>query len=121
MTASINDKADELSLEKIIKKSIKKKILKIKFEDAETEESLQNLDEIKIGTIISVDFEVELKKKTKIISKYIVVAADKIQLFSARVDEQFNEPEEYLKESSKIAKEIGDALTNAFQKRRSNL
>jgi len=117
MTATLNEK----SLAKIVKKSIKKKILKIKFEDAETEQVLQNLDDIKIGMIIGIDFEVELEKNIEIISKYIVVAADKIQLFSARVDEQFKEPEECLKESFKIAKEIGDVLTKAYQKRQLNL
>jgi len=36
------------------------KILNIKFENAETSEALQNLDDIKIGMIIGIDFEVEL-------------------------------------------------------------
>ncbi|MCW4031994.1 MAG: hypothetical protein NWF08_01195 [Candidatus Bathyarchaeota archaeon] len=106
----------EKSLAKIVKKGIKKKILNIKFENVETGEALQNLDDLKIGMIISIDFEVELEKNIKIISKYIVVAADKIQLFSARADEQFKEPEEYLKEAFKIAKEIGDVLTKTYQK-----
>lgn len=106
----------EKSLEKIVKKGIKKKILNIEFENTETGEALQNLDDIQIGMIISIDFEVELEKNIKIISKYIVVAADKIQLFSARADEQYEEPEEYLKEAFKIAKEIGDVLTKAYQK-----
>jgi len=103
----------EKSLETIVKKSIKKKILNIKFENAETGEALQNLDGIKIGMIISIDFEVELEKNIRIISKYIVVAMDKIQLLSARVDEQFKEPEEYFKEAFKVAKEISDVLTKA--------
>jgi len=45
------------------------------------------------------------------------VDPDKIQLLNARVDEQFKEPEEYLKEVFKIAKEIGNVLTNAHKKR----
>lgn len=117
MTATLNEK----SLAKIIKKGIKKKILKIKFEDVETGQAIHNLDDIKIGMIISIDFGVEFEKNIRIISKYIVVAVDKIQLFSARADEQFKEPEEYLKESFKIAKEIGDVLTKAYEKRQSNL
>ena len=69
---------------------------------------------MKIGIIIGIDFEVGLNIKT--ISKYIVVDPNKIQLLSARVDEQFKEPEEYLKEVFKIAKEIGDLLTKAYHK-----
>lgn len=121
MTASINDKADELSLAKIIRNSVKKKILNIEFENTETGEALQNLDDIKIGMIIGIEFEVELERNIKIVSKYIVVAMDNIQLLSARVNEKYEESKEYLKESFKIAKEISDVLTKAFLKRESNL
>jgi hypothetical protein len=106
----------EKSLAKIVKKGIKKKILSIKIENAETTEALQNLDDVKIGMIIGIDFEVELEKNIEIISKYIVVTVDKIQLLSARANEKYKEPEEYLKEAFIIAKEIGDVLTNAYQK-----
>lgn len=117
MTAKSNEK----SLAKIIRKGIKKKIINIEFENAETREALQNLDEIEIGMIIGIEFEVELGKNMKIFSKYIVVAKDNIRLLSARADEEYEEPKEYLKESFKIAKEISDILTKAFLKRESNL
>jgi hypothetical protein len=117
MTAKSNEK----SLAKIIRKSVKKKILNIEFENTETGESLQNLHDIKIGMIIGIEFEVELEKNMKIISKYLVVAKDNIQLIIARADEKYEEPKGYLKESFKIAKEISDVLTKAFLKTESNL